>query len=156
MPSLFEALLVHFYNFVNIMKNFLMIQLDDLATKEENTNESQPRGEDDQATALSQQQQQVPQLEIDKDRRSSSPNSNSIAMMQVICYMITGILALISARLENETAIIIFKKLLQICFKFNRHIIPLIWIATLEPAKSRAVNRIKGVMVKMGVKSDEN
>ena len=45
--NLFEALLVHFYNFVNIMKNFLMIQLDDLATKEENTNESQPRGEDD-------------------------------------------------------------------------------------------------------------
>ena len=88
------------------------------------------------------------------DKQTVNRNSYSIVMLDVISYLTIGILVFIAVRLQNKEAIQIIKKLLLICVKFNRHMIPMIWVETHEPAKQLVIRRIKRFMAKFSFKID--
>ena len=90
----------------------------------------------------------------DKGKKSAKSNSYGIVLIQVISYVITGIITFITVRLQNETAIWIFKIILQMCYKFNIFVIPLIWVESHEPVKKHAIKRINGFMAMLSLSYD--
>ena len=90
----------------------------------------------------------------EEDKKTVNQNSYGIVLLNVISYLTMGILIFIAVRLQNKEAIQIIKKLLLICVKFNRHMIPMIWVETHEPAKQLLIRRIKRFMAMLSFKTD--
>ena len=124
-----------------------------MLAEQENTPEEEPKRENN-TTAPIEQVSTIVQTR-GQARAPTTSKSYGIVLFQVISYVVTGFLAAIIVRLENETAILIATKLCLISRAFSIHIIPMIWVVTLEPAKQIVIKRMKNFKSKFCYRSEE-